>query len=162
MHSDSRYDPLALVPLFASLTEDDRALLLAQMQLVNLRKGEYLVRQGEEADCLYYVLRGRLDVLRDGQQLVAEIGSGEPVGEIAFFADTLRTADVMASRDSQLLRLGRSEFEQVSALQPQLVQSILRTFGRRLASATTGAPVLPPRVPDTIPQAALPTPSTQA
>lgn len=150
MHSDSRYDPLALVPLFASLTEDDRALLLAQMQLVNLRKGEYLVRQGEEADCLYYVLRGRLDVLRDGQQLVAEIGSGEPVGEIAFFADTLRTADVMASRDSQLLRLGRSEFEQVSALQPQLVQSILRTFGRRLASATTGAPVLPPRVPDTI------------
>lgn len=150
MLSDSNHDPLALVPLFASLQADDRALLLEQMQLVSLRKGEYLVRQGEEADCLYYVLRGRLDVLRDGHQLVAEIGSGEPVGEIAFFADTLRTADVMASRDSQLLRLGRSEFEQVSALQPQLVQSILRTFGRRLASATTGAPVLPPRVPDTI------------
>jgi NTE family protein len=150
MNSVSNHDPLALVPLFASLQADERALLLEQMQLVSLRKGEYLVRQGEEADCLYYVLRGRLDVLRDGHQLVAEIGTGEPVGEIAFFADTLRTADVMASRDSQLLRLGRNEFEQVSALQPQLVQSILRTFGRRLASATTGAPVLPPRVPDTI------------
>lgn len=150
MHSNSHHDPLALVPLFASLSADERALLLEQMQLVNLHKGQHLVRQGEEADCLYYVLRGRLDVLRDGHLLVAEIGSGEPVGEIAFFADTQRTADVVASRDSQLLRLGRNEFEQVSSLQPQLVQSILRTFGRRLASATTGAPVLAPRVPDTI------------
>ena len=150
MHSNHNHDPLALVPLFASLTPEDRALLRGQMQLVNVHKGEHLVRQGEDADCLYYVLRGRLDVLRDGHLLVAEIGSGEPVGEIAFFADTQRTADVVASRDSQLLRLGRSQFEQVSALQPQLVQSILRTFGRRLASATAGAPVLAPRVPNTI------------
>ena len=149
-NSDSNQDPLALVPLFASLSAEDRALLREQMQLVSVRKGEHVVHQGDEADCLYYVLRGRLDVLRDGHLLVAEIGSGEPVGEIAFFADTQRTADVVASRDSQLLRLGRTEFEQVSAMQPQLVQSILRTFGRRLASATTGAPVLPPRVPNTI------------
>lgn len=150
MHSDSHTDPLASVPLFADLPPSERALLLEKMQLLSLRKGEFLVRQGDEADCLYYVLRGRLDVLRDGHLLVAEIGSGEPVGEIAFFADTRRTADVVASRDSQLLRLGREQFRQVSALQPALVEAILRTFGRRLANATAGAPPLPPRVPNTI------------
>ena len=141
MYSDSHTDPLASVPLFADLPPEERAVLLEKMQLLSVRKGEHVVHQGDQADCLYYVLRGRLDVLRDGHLLVAEIGSGEPVGEIAFFADTQRTADVVASRDSQLLRLGRTEFEQVSAMQPQLVLSILRTFGRRLASATTGAPV---------------------
>ena len=103
MYSDSHTDPLASVPLFADLPPEERAVLLEKMQLLSVRKGEHVVHQGDQADCLYYVLRGRLDVLRDGHLLVAEIGSGEPVGEIAFFADTQRTADVVASRDSQCI-----------------------------------------------------------
>ena len=55
-------------------------------------QGSVVVRQGEAADHVYYVLRGRFEVLLGGRHLVAEIGAGEPVGEIAFFSGLPRTA----------------------------------------------------------------------
>ena len=61
MYSDSHTDPLASVPLFADLPPEERAVLLEKMQLLSVRKGEHVVHQGDQADCLYYVLRGRLD-----------------------------------------------------------------------------------------------------
>ncbi|MEE9877496.1 MAG: cyclic nucleotide-binding domain-containing protein [Stenotrophomonas maltophilia] len=136
--------------LLAGLSDAQRDSLLARMRRLQLRKGEHLVRQGEAANHVYYVLRGRFEVLLGGRHLVAEIGAGEPVGEIAFFGGLPRTADVVASRDSEVLELSRDSFEHVSAAQPDFTQSILRILGRRLAATTSAAAAMAPRIADAI------------
>ena len=149
--------------LLAGLSEEQRASVLAHMRRVALRKGEYLVRQGQSAEHVYYVVRGRFEVLRDGRHLVAEIGAGEPVGEIAFFGGLTRTADVVASRDSEVLELSRSSFDHVAATQPTFIHSILKTLGRRLAATTAAAGALAPRIADAIglcPAGAAPIPAS--
>ncbi|MBP0614890.1 cyclic nucleotide-binding and patatin-like phospholipase domain-containing protein [Jiella mangrovi] len=138
---------LADLEIFGSLSPEERSEILSEVEHLRVPRGRYLIRLGEEADVLYFVLRGRFEVLRSGGQLVAEIGAGEPIGEIAFFAGERRTADVRASRDSELLSLSRSAYEAVSARVPAFGQAVLRAFGRRLAAAATTAPALSPRVP---------------
>lgn len=136
--------------LLAGLSESQRESLLAQMRRLQLRKGEHLVRQGEAANHVYYVLRGRFEVLLNGRHLVAEIGAGEPVGEIAFFGGLSRTADVVASRDSEVLELSRESFDHLAAAQPDFTQSLLRVLGRRLAATTSAAAAMAPRIADAI------------
>lgn len=136
--------------IFADLSPEDRQTILDFARLRRLRRGEMLVRQGEAADTVYYVLRGKFDVLRDGRHLVAEIMAGEPVGEIAFFGGLPRTADVQASRDSDVLELSQQAYAALSARLPAFTQAVLRSLGRRLAAATVSAPELQPRVADAV------------
>lgn len=137
------------IDLFRDLPGCDRLALLDRASLRQLHRGEVLVRQGDVADTLYYVLRGRFDILRDGRP-VAEIGGGEPVGEIAFFAGLTRTADVIASRDSEVLELTRGHWDELRAHLPMINEIVLKSLGQRLAKATVTAPVLAPKVPATI------------
>lgn len=142
--------PAAAAELLRDLSPEAKAVVLDHATIRAVQRGERLVRQGDAAECVYYVLRGKFDVLRDGRHVVAEIGPGEPIGEIAFFAGLTRTADVQAVRDSDVLELDRETYDKISQLAPSFTQSILRNFGRRLAAATTTAAVLSPRAPAAI------------
>ena len=140
---------LDALPLLEGLNEQERAALLALTTHRHIPRGTPLISQGEDADHVYYVLRGKFEVLRDGR-LVAEIGAGEPVGEIAFFAGSNRTADVVAARDSEVIEVGREAWRRISMTLPTFGDSVLRALSRRLAAATATAAVLAPKIPDTI------------
>ena len=49
----------------------------------NVSRGEVLIHEGQPADNLYIVLKGRFVVLV-GEAPIAEISMGEPIGELAF------------------------------------------------------------------------------
>lgn len=150
MKPDQSTSAKPALEIFQALSPEERDTILRLATIRKLRRGELLVRQGDVAETVYYVLRGKFDVLRDGNHLVAEIGAGEPVGEIAFFGGLTRTANVRASRDSDVLELTKDVYAQISASVPALTTAILRSFGRRLAAATASAPILEPKIPDTI------------
>src|SRR5256884_5804793 len=110
------------VEIFQDLEEAGRARLAAELETLNLRRGDVLVRQGEMADALYVVVTGRFAVTVAGRrEVVAELGPGQPVGEIAFLAGGVRTATVTALRDSLVLRLGRAEVEGLSSKNPSIL-----------------------------------------
>lgn len=112
---------------------------------ISLNRGETLIEQGSAAGEMFLVQTGRLQVLRDGAEL-AEIGPGQVVGEIAFFTGEARTADVIAARDSVVLKLTRAEYDALCTAHPDLPQSIARDLARRLAetSAKVTAKPAPP------------------
>jgi NTE family protein len=138
---------LDAVEIFADLEETERARLAAELETLNLKRGDVLVRQGEVSDALYVVVTGRFSVTVEGRpQMIAELGPGQPVGEIAFLAGGVRTATVTALRDSLVLRLGRTEFEQLSAKSPSILRTLTVTLARRVADANvTRAPPPDPR-----------------
>lgn len=127
------------VEAFAGLDEAGLAALERAAEPRILRGGDYLVRQGEEADALYLVSTGRFFVQLANGRVVAEIGSGEPVGELAFFSGGVRTADVRASRDSLVHALTREAYDEVVDAYPAIAESILAAVSSRLAVATQSA-----------------------
>lgn len=128
-----------------------RARLAAEFETLALKRGEVLVRQGDPADALYVVVSGRFSVSLEGRRApVAEIGPGQPIGEIAFLAGGTRTATVRAMRDSLVLRFARADFDRLSAECPSVWRSLTVTLARRIAADNAAAPAPPDPRPRTI------------
>ena len=71
---------LLSLPAFRGLAETDRKAVAERVCEIALEKGEIVYRAGDEADALYLVVTGAVDVL-DGERLVTRYGHGEVFGE---------------------------------------------------------------------------------
>ena len=95
-------------PLLKGLTKDEIDSFLNQGHTIQLSKGAYLCKEGDEADALFFVLKGRLEAqkkdLKSQQiQSVAFFESGEIIGELSFLDRSPRSADVISLEQSDLL-----------------------------------------------------------
>lgn len=86
--------------------------LEATLEWMELARGDFLCREGEDADAMFLVLRGRLLALPADptRPVLARLGPGEIVGSWAMFTDGKRSADVVADRPSHVARLSRDAF----------------------------------------------------
>eukprot|EP00928_Gymnodinium_smaydae_P028415 TRINITY_DN21678_c0_g6_i1.p1 TRINITY_DN21678_c0_g6~~TRINITY_DN21678_c0_g6_i1.p1 ORF type:complete len:828 (+),score=90.54 TRINITY_DN21678_c0_g6_i1:92-2485(+) len=98
--------------------------------------GDYVVRKGETADCMYLIMRGTLSVLVDdaATHCVSVMQEGECFGEICFLKDVhTRTAWVRADTFVTLSRLDKDCFEEVLANDEHtkclVILSIMRKLG---------------------------------
>jgi NTE family protein len=141
---------------FAEIPADQQREIWSRARVRHLLHGETLMRQNTPADALYVVISGRFEVTMAGQSnSVAEIGIGQPIGEIAFFAGGLRTATVKAVRDSVVLELNRTSFDEVARDVPVIYEQLLKALARRIAETTTRithvSRVTPPRTVAIVP-----------
>ena len=89
--------------------------MFMRMQRVDFKAGDTVIRQGEEGDYFYVVVKGSCRVVRetplnkDGIKL-AELGVGDTFGEEALIAGAKRNANVVASTDATLMRLAKDDF----------------------------------------------------
>jgi len=142
---------LPAVGIFADLDVSERAMLATETKTRSLKRGDVLVRQGDAADDLYIVLTGRFAVTKEGRRdPIAEIGPEQPIGEIAFLTGGTRTATVTAMRDSVVLRLGREDFERLTAKCPSIWRTLTNTLSQRLAATTGSEPTTSDPRPRTI------------
>ena len=138
---------LAGIDAFRDLAANDLQQLERLSKLIEVQRGQLLFRQGELADALYLVVSGRFEVMRDDEvDPVAEIGAGLPIGEIAFFSGGTRTANIVAERDSVVLKLDRDDFDVLARGSPRIWTTVTSTLARRLAETTASrgkAPIRP-------------------
>lgn len=129
--------------LFAGLDAEARAAVEAESEWARLDGGAVLFREGDAGDSLYVLITGRLRVFvraASGEDvLVAEIGRGEIVGEMALLTGAPRSATVLAVRDSVLIRLSRGAFERIVERCPRVMLHVTRRLVERL-QRTTHAP----------------------
>ena len=88
------------MPVFTGLSGENRDRLAALGTNVVLAAGDWLLREGDEADVMYVIRSGRLDVLVEGppETLVRTLRRGDVVGELALLHAGRRTASVRARR----------------------------------------------------------------
>ncbi|WLA51588.1 cyclic nucleotide-binding domain-containing protein [Bradyrhizobium elkanii] len=67
---------------------------------------------------------------------IAELRAGELVGEIGFFANIPRTANVIAIRDTSVLVLTRAAYTTLARETPEIVEALLAALARRFATET--------------------------
>lgn len=113
---------LKQIKLFQSLSKETLERIIAEMKVISLQGGEVLMRQGDVGTSLYIVVHGRLRAISNKdttEEILGDISSGEIVGEIGLLVDHPRTATVLAVRNTLLLELKKSAFEQIVAEHPK-------------------------------------------
>jgi predicted acylesterase/phospholipase RssA/CRP-like cAMP-binding protein len=103
-----------------------------------LASGQVLFKQGEVADGAYIVALGRLRVsvadpgAPDGERIIDEVGPGQWIGEMALLTGRERSATVYAVRDSELLWLSQTVFDQLIVANPTALLETSRQLVTRL------------------------------
>ena len=130
--------PLSSIAVFQGLGEAGLHILEHNIEGLHLAAGEILFRQGDPADCFFIVSSGTLKVevaLPDNRrQLLATLGSGDCVGEIALLFQKPRSATVCAASDSELLKIPASALDELFAADPIAQKQFLAYASRRLLS----------------------------
>jgi predicted acylesterase/phospholipase RssA/CRP-like cAMP-binding protein len=124
--------------------------LLGDLELVRVPGGSWLFRENDLGDSLFLIVRGRLQVwregtadeARDGAHLLGELSAGDSVGEVALLAGGSRSASVRAIRDSLLLRMDRQRFERLALAHPALGLELTRQMAIRLRDRTGTRPTM--------------------
>jgi NTE family protein len=125
----------ATIERYFGADPDEIDAVLAGLRPVHLDGGDWLVRQGEPGDALYFLIRGRMQawVRPEGaasdapQTLLGEVGPGDSIGEVSLLTGAPRSAGIRAIRDSDLVSIDRAEFEALVRRHPTLA---LRLAGR--------------------------------
>lgn len=113
-----------------SAPREEVARAVERMELVPAAAGETILRQGEEPDAFYIVVRGRVavfDEAPDGREReVNRLGPGDFFGEIGLLTGARRMATVRAIEPTELMRLDQEAFRRLvsvsSATREQLDQ----------------------------------------
>ena len=114
---------------------DDRQIesFVRYMELLHCQQFSHIVRSGEHGDAMYLVLEGELRALAmvDGKEVtLGTIAAGESFGEISLIDQGPRSADVVANKDSVLLKISSGAFAQVLREAPALPAAFLLDLSR--------------------------------
>ncbi|MFN3651888.1 MAG: cyclic nucleotide-binding domain-containing protein [Armatimonadota bacterium] len=132
---DERAAALQSVDLFRALQPDELIRLAEGLERAPFAAGERLMRQGEEADCLYLILSGQVEVLvEDGSghsTPVAELGPGSFLGEMGLITGEPRSATALALTRVSALRLGHRAFEELLQSRPEVAEEVATALAVR-------------------------------
>jgi len=110
---------------------------LAECQIQRLGPGVAVVRQGEAATELFFIVQGSVAVVladdEDREFVLAYLNEGEFFGEIAYFsADKSRTAMVRTRSSCAIARISYSRLPKLTELYPTLLVAMTSQLARRL------------------------------
>lgn len=90
--------------------------LLMRFARIKLKKGDVVIREGEEGDGYYLIEAGKCHVSRTvggAQVAVADLQTGEGFGEEALISGRPRNATVTMKTDGVLLKLAKPDFDEL-------------------------------------------------
>jgi CRP/FNR family transcriptional regulator len=127
--------PFAAVPLLSILREADRAELEPICRLRTFDKGETVFDEGMPADRIYFVIEGRVKIVKStgSRDIIIEIlGPGEPVGAAAAFEGHPFPATAIAMDHSTLLSIPERDFFSLLERRPEITRRLLGGMTMRL------------------------------
>ncbi|HXL46937.1 MAG TPA: cyclic nucleotide-binding and patatin-like phospholipase domain-containing protein, partial [Candidatus Binatia bacterium] len=134
MLSPRSQQSLFTLPAFRGLGEVERQRVAGLVREIALPIGETIYQAGDDADALYLVVSGAVDIF-DGTEVVARYGPGEVFGEGVLVPGAQRAVTTRVALDAVLLVLPRSSLDRLLELHPSLHQRVSVLLGRRLRAA---------------------------
>ena len=98
---------------------------------VRFEAGEQLMSQGDDGDCLFLVVEGRVSVVFKGRK-VAQLGPKQCAGEMSLLDGEPRSASVVADEPTLCLRVDREPFYELLAEHPELARGLIGVLSQRV------------------------------
>lgn len=115
-------------------------------------KDTYLFREGDAPDAMYIIKSGGFAITKTkgtSEIVLAEIQSGAMVGEMAIFDKKPRSANVKATKDSEVVALPYEALEKQLDALPVWIKAIMKTLNENLREANKKIRLLENSNPDT-------------
>jgi len=107
--------------------------IFAQSEELHFADGDYICREGEETDVLYYIVSGSLNVYSKGK-LVSHLSPDDMfMGEMAFLLSNRRSATVIAKGAAVLIKISKQDFVNLIKENPHYGIFLARLLAQRLA-----------------------------
>jgi CRP-like cAMP-binding protein len=113
--SDDWMTTLLQTKAFHKIPPANIQAIFMRMQRADFKAGDMVIKQGDDGDFFYVIVKGRCLVTREtplnkqGIKL-AELGMGDTFGEEALISDAKRNANVSMITDGALMRLSKEDF----------------------------------------------------
>ncbi len=132
---------LNAIPLFHDLNNMQLASIGAHLSMRVFEKGEFVLREGEQADSMYVIVTGTVKVFsvdpddESREVILKTLGPGEFFGELPMFDHETRSASVATLERCHLQVLSYRAFERAIASSPDIAHKVLLTLSKRLRDA---------------------------
>jgi sulfate permease, SulP family len=113
-------------------TEREASALMHYCQRVEVDAGDTVVRAGDAADSMHFILDGRVGIMVPADAgrttRVRSLGRYTTIGEMGLVSQTPRSATIQAETASTLYVLSTHQFEAIKADDPELCHKLLTYF----------------------------------
>ena len=130
-------DSIAMVPLFAGLSDQALRLLSEHARDVTFLPEDVIIGEGDHGDALYIITHGHAEVSKktaQGSRHLGELGQGDFFGEMALLGDQVRTATVTATSAMTLIRITRQDVVKIARQHHEVQQRLEQARDERLAA----------------------------
>lgn len=130
-------DHLADIEMFSELSRKDLKSVGRLMTSVQIKTGKALMKEGEPGREFLIIIDGTATVRRGGRVL-AQVGPGDFLGELAIIAGVPRNATVTADAEMEVSVLNRREFTTLLDDQPSIARKVLVGAVKRIHNIEPG------------------------
>lgn len=127
------WDVIRVSYLAEGLTDEDVDCIVAIAEEVLYGDGQEVVRRSDPNGDLYLVLEGLTVIESERGQVIAKIGAGKVLGEIALIDDKPRSATVVSVGNTRLALIPEDKLKLLMANRPEMAIQLLKNIGRTLA-----------------------------
>ncbi|MBB3169304.1 cyclic nucleotide-binding domain-containing protein [Simiduia aestuariiviva] len=110
---------------------EKRAAFQPSTGFMSFSAGETIIAQGETANCVYTLLEGQAEAIRDGVK-VGDIHADEIFGALAVFTRQPRNATVIAKTDCSVMAVRKEDFIDLVEHQPQICISLIEEMAEKI------------------------------
>ena len=139
------------VPIFAPLSDDETDLLAKSAKTRIFAAGEPIVRAGLEGNSMFIIVRGKVNVtISDNglEKAIGTLGENDFFGEMSLLTGEKRTATVIATEETEVLRIEKAALKQIFKNNPELVNTIGEIAAERRQELLRSAQSEPTKVDD--------------
>lgn len=104
-----------------------------------VKQGETIFREGEPGDYMYVVVKGGVQIHKNGSQgpvILADLQAGDFFGEMVLLGQDRRTATATATTESMLMVFRGTELPELLRKQPEMAERMIRFLVKRLKDTT--------------------------
>jgi voltage-gated potassium channel len=113
---------VARVPLFAGLSASEIDSVMRLLSSQTFQPGDCIVRRGEEATSMFFIASGEVEIEMENQR--ERLGPGHFFGEVAVLRRARRSANITATKRSNLLVLDASDLHALMQRDERIAQRI--------------------------------------
>jgi len=120
-----------------AFSDSQRALFESAAEVLELSRGNLLLRRGEPGGDLFLVRSGKLEAVdtRSTPEIVlAVLAPGAVVGELAFLDGSPRSVDVRAAEDTQVLRWAHHDLRTLLRREPVFAAAFYESVAQQASS----------------------------